>query len=135
MLNELNGIVNPTLRERIDKLIVGKLINANINFGLGAPIKMNIKILKYTDKLAEELYKPVTRNFQTRWVNLNAIDEIWAADLRDMQAFSKDNNGIKSLQTVIDIFYKFVWIIPLKWKTGQEVADAFSKNEDIVKFG
>ena len=39
MLNELNGIVNPTLRERIDKSIVGKLINAKVNFGLGAHIK------------------------------------------------------------------------------------------------
>ena len=29
---------------------------------------------------AEELYKPV---------NVNSIDEIWAADLIDMQAFSK----------------------------------------------
>ena len=28
MRGELNGIVNPTLRERIDKTIVGKLINA-----------------------------------------------------------------------------------------------------------
>ena len=36
---ELNGIVNPTLRERIDKLIVGKLIKAKGNFGLGLPIK------------------------------------------------------------------------------------------------
>ena len=44
-----------------------------------------------------------------------------------MQAFSKDNNGIKYLLTVIDIFSKFVWIIPLKRKTGQEVAHAFSK--------
>ena len=26
---------------------------------------------------------------------VNGIDEIWAADLIDMQAFSKDNNGIK----------------------------------------
>ena len=43
MLNELNGIVNPTLRERIDKSIVGKLITANDNFGLGAPIKANEK--------------------------------------------------------------------------------------------
>ena len=32
MLNELNGIVNPTLRERIDKSIVGKLINAKFIF-------------------------------------------------------------------------------------------------------
>ena len=39
MLGELNGIVNPTLRERIGKAIVGKLINAKVNFWLGAPIK------------------------------------------------------------------------------------------------
>ena len=30
--------------------------------------------------------------------------------------------------TVIDIFSKFVWIVPLKRKTGQEVANAFSRN-------
>ena len=39
MLGELNGIVNPTLRERIDKSIVGKIIDAKVNFGLGALIK------------------------------------------------------------------------------------------------
>ena len=43
-----------------------------------------------------------------------------------MQAFSKDNNGIKYMLTVIDIFSKFVWIIPLKRKTGRQVARAFS---------
>ena len=60
-------------------------------------------------------------------VNVNSIDEIWAADLIDMQAFSKANNGIKYLLTVIDIFSKFVWIVPLKRKTGQEVANTFSR--------
>ena len=39
MLSELSGIVNPTLRERIDKSIVGKLGKAKVNFWLGAPIK------------------------------------------------------------------------------------------------
>ena len=39
---------------------------------------------------------------------MNAIDEIWAADLMDMQLFSKDNNGIKYLLTVNDVFSKFV---------------------------
>ena len=39
LLGELNGIVNPTLRERIDKSIVGNLIKAKVNFGLGLPIK------------------------------------------------------------------------------------------------
>ena len=111
MLGELSGIFNPTLRERIDKSIVSNLIRAKVNFGLGAPIKAK-RILKFTDDLADELYKPVTREFQRRRVNFNGVDEIWSADLIDMQAFSKDNNGLKYLLTVIDIFSKFVWIVP-----------------------
>ena len=88
---------------------------------------MQQKILKFTDELPEELYKPVPRKFQRKRVNVNGIDEIGAADLIDMQAFSNDNNGIKYLPTVIDIYFKFVWIVPLKQKTGQEVANAFSR--------
>ena len=38
-----------------------------------------------------------------------------------MQAFSKDNNGIKNLLTVIDIFSEFVWIIPLNEKLGRKL--------------
>ena len=57
---------------------------------------------------------------------MNSIDEIWAADLIDMEAFSKDNNEIKYLLTVIEIFSKFVWIVPLKRKTWQEFANTFS---------
>ena len=69
MLDDLNGIVNPTLRERIDKSIVGKLINTKVNLGLGAIIKTK-KILKFTYDLAEKLYKPVTRNLQRMRVNV-----------------------------------------------------------------
>ena len=86
ILGELNGIVNSTLREIIGKSIVRKLIKAKVNFGLGLPIK---KKLQFTNNLGEELYKPVTRKFQTRRVNVNSIDEIWAANVIDMQAFSK----------------------------------------------
>ena len=74
MLGELSGIVNTNLRERIAKSIVGKLIKAKVNFGLGHPIKNK---LKFTNELGEELYKPVTRKFQRRRVNVNSIDEIW----------------------------------------------------------
>ena len=44
MLGELKGIVNPTLRERIDKSIVWKLIKAKVNFRLGHLAKKNPKI-------------------------------------------------------------------------------------------
>ena len=56
------------------------------------------------------------------------IDDIWAADLIDMQTFSEDNNGIKYLLTVIDIFSELVWIVPLKRKTEQEVAMHFQRS-------
>ena len=44
-----------------------------------------------------------------------------------MQAFSKQNKRIKYLLTVIDIFSKFLGNIPFNRKTGQEVANAFSR--------
>ena len=46
-LGELSGIFNPTLRERIDKSTVDKLIRAKVNFGLGAPIKAKKKFKIY----------------------------------------------------------------------------------------
>ena len=39
MLGELSGILNSTLRDRIDKSIVEKVIKSKVNFGLGLPIK------------------------------------------------------------------------------------------------
>ena len=43
----------------------------------------------------------------------------------DTQAFAKFNGGVKYLLTVIDVFLKYGWIVPLKSKTGVEVAEAF----------
>ena len=57
---------------------------------------------------------------------MKSNDEICAVYLIEMQELSKDNNEIKYFLTVIDIFFKFVWIVPLKRKTEQEVANTFS---------
>jgi len=66
------------------------------------------------------------KSFRKRRVVVNGVDKIWAADLVDMQAFAKCNDGIKYLLTVIDVFSKYGWIVPLKSKTGVEVAEAFN---------
>ena len=87
------------------------------------------KHLKFANELAEELHKPVNKKFARRRVNVIGIAEIWAADLIYMQAFSKQNKGIKYLLPVIDVFSKFVWIVPLKLKTGQKVAKAYISKE------
>ena len=55
---------------------------------------------------------------------VNGIDKIWAADLADMKAFEKDNDGYTFLLLVIDIFSKYGWIVPLKNKKGVSVAKA-----------
>jgi len=55
------------------------------------------------------------------------MDQISAGDLVDMQAFSKYNNGVKYLLTVIDVLSKYGWMEPLKNKTGLEVANALEK--------
>jgi len=60
------------------------------------------------------------------------IDDIWAADLVDMQPFSEYNDGVKYLLSVIDIFSKYGWMRSLKRKTGEEVAAAF---KSIFKLG
>lgn len=67
------------------------------------------------------------KKFERRRVRVNGIDDIWAVDLVDMQAFSKFNRGIKYLLAVIDIFSKYGWLVPLKDKTGKSVADALKQ--------
>ena len=77
--------------------------------------------------LAEELHKPVKRKFRKRRVLVSGIDKIWAADLADMQALSKENEGYKFLLLVIDTFSKYGWIVPLKNKKGETIVKALKE--------
>ena len=81
----------------------------------------------WSQQLAEELHKPITKNFRKRRVISNGIDKIWAADLVEMQKFSKWDKGIKYLLMVIDVFSKYGWIVPLKDKKTESVSTAFDK--------
>jgi hypothetical protein len=44
-----------------------------------------------------------------------------------MPAFAKDNDGFRYLLSVIDVFSKYDWLIPVKDKSGKSVAEAFTK--------
>ena len=79
-------------------------------------------------ELAEELNKPIIRKFEKRNVHSPFIDNIWAADLTDMQLTSKFNQGNCFLLCVIDIFSKYAWVIPLKDKKGVTITYTFQKN-------
>ena len=116
MLDELDVIQPKNRREKVDKFIVKGVMKAKNKLGFG---------ITWSDELAEELHKPIRRKFVKRTVFAKNVDDIWTADLVDMQPFSRENKGFKYLLTVIDVFSKYGWIIPLKTKTGAEVAESF----------
>ena len=76
-------------------------------------------------ELAEELHKPTIRKFNKRKVHSPFIDNIWGADLADMQLISKFNKVFRFLLCVIDIYSKYAWVIPLKDKKGITITNAF----------
>ena len=77
--------------------------------------------------MAEELHKPVKRKYKKRKIVSFGIDDIWAADLVEMGSLAKHNDNFKFVLTVIDIFSKYGWAVPLKNKSGASVAKAFEE--------
>ena len=78
-------------------------------------------------QLAEELHKPLIRKFKNGKVQSPFIDNIWGADLSDMQLICKFNKEIHFLLCVIDIYSKYAWVIPLKDKKRYYNYECFSK--------
>ena len=79
------------------------------------------------EQLAEEIHKPVTKKFKRRKIYVRFNDNIWAADLAEMESLSPKNKNVKYLSCVIDVFTKYIWVKPLKYKKGKTVLNAFMK--------
>ena len=75
--------------------------------------------------MAEELHKPVIKNFKKRKVYSSHKDNIWDVDLADMSLISKFDKGIKYILCVIDLFSKYPWVIGLKNKKGDSIVEGF----------
>ena len=76
-------------------------------------------------RLANELHKHIIRKFNKRKVYSSFKDNIWGADLADIQLLSKFNKGIKYLLRVIALFSKYAFVVPLKDKKGISIVNAF----------
>ena len=75
--------------------------------------------------LAEELHKPVIKKLLKVYSQFR--DNIWGVDLADMQSLSKKNKGIKYLLCAVDLFSKYVFVVPLKDKKGISIVNAYNK--------
>ena len=91
----------------------------------GSGVTLANKSIPQNEQLAEELHKPIIRKIKRREVYSAFKDNIWAADLADMQLISKFNKGFRVLLCVIDIYSKYAWVVPLKDKKGVIIVNAF----------
>ena len=84
------------------------------------------KVKKFlADQQSYSIHKPARRRFSRNRTYVRGIDHQWQADLADMQGLSRDNSGYKYNMTVIDVFCKKGWAIPIKNKSGKEMLSAF----------
>ncbi|KAK3104646.1 hypothetical protein FSP39_007059 [Pinctada imbricata] len=73
------------------------------------------------------LSNPIRRTFDRTSVVVDTIDSMWDGDLADMTKISKYNNGYKFLLVLIDIFSRFLMMVPLKNKSHSSMISAFQK--------
>ena len=117
MINAINKL--PYRERQWGTFLVKNIILGKKKLGLGIDNSNKIS--------SEELHKPKRKNFPRRKIIVNHIDEIFVADLVEMQKFAKLNKGYRYLLTCIDIFSKYSWVIPLKDKKGINVKNALQK--------
>ena len=117
MIKAINKL--PYNQQQYGTFLVKNIIQSKRKLGLG--VENHNKIL------SEELHKAKRKNYPRRKIIVNYIDEIFAADLVEMQKFAKLNRGYRYLLTCIDIFSKYSWVIPLKDKKGINIKNALQK--------
>jgi hypothetical protein len=83
-------------------------------------------VSKEKSQLIKELFKPIRRKFPRRRTIIKGLDDLWQADLGQMDLYKNENKGYKYFLIVIDCFSKFVWIKALKSKMSGEVTKAFA---------
>ena len=102
--------------------MVYKFFDKKTGSGAITTSKLGISV---NEQLAEELHKLVIKKFKRRKVYARFKDNIWAADLAEMESLSLKNKNVKYLLCVIDVFTKYAWVKPLKNKKGKTVLNVF----------
>ena len=75
--------------------------------------------------LAKEVFSPQITKFRRERIIPLYKNETWSADLIDKSTLSNYNNNYKFVLTVIDLFTKYAWAIPLKNKSGLSITNGF----------
>ena len=86
--------------------------------------------LWFEKQLSPTLHKPVRYHFKRNKTVVMRIGDQFQSDLCDMSNIAEYNDHFNFLLTCIDCFSRYAWSIPIKRKTGVEIARVL---EDIFK--
>src|SRR5689334_19909083 len=76
-------------------------------------------------KLSFNIFQPIDKSqFQQKVPLVVGRLAKWQMDLVDMQKYSSENDDVRYLLTIIDVFSKYAHAIPLKDKTSRQVSTA-----------
>jgi hypothetical protein len=93
---------------------VSKLVQAN-----------NIKKKDVEDWLESQnaytTHKPVRKRFPRNPYTVTNINDLWEADVSNLNSLSKYNDKFKYFMCVIYVFSRYAWIVPLKDKSGNSI--------------
>ena len=110
---------NLSIKERMTRNTVKQIIKTKVRFGLGINFHKNALTYEEAKKVHKEYRKPKLYRRIIHFVK----DSIWHADIIIMPP----ERGFKYCLTILDGFTRYAWVVPLRTKTGLEVATAFQK--------
>jgi hypothetical protein len=73
------------------------------------------------------LQRGVRHNFKRNRVMVRGLFYQFDIDLMDMQNLSKTNDGVRFILIAIDVFSRYLWVVPLPDKTAKSVVKALTK--------
>ena len=88
----------------------------------GSPVKTVTNWLSSQDTYT--LHKPIRKTFPRRKTFAKGINDLFQADLVEMQSMSRGNDGNRYILTCVDVFSKYAFALPLKDKKGPTVSAA-----------
>lgn len=74
---------------------------------------------------AYTMHKTIRKRFQRNRYRVSNMNDLFQADLNDMRKLSRYNDNYKYILTVIDVFSRYAWAVPLSDKKHSSVIKAF----------
>ena len=73
------------------------------------------------------LHRKAAQRYGRRQTTVGHEGQQLQADLMDIRNHSRENDGVNYLLAAVDCFSRRGWAIPVKYKTGEKVAEALDK--------